>query len=150
MLASIQDRRRAELGRALNAVGCVLREDSHLCNSYIYYGGVELQDVVNTMEEMKFFFAHTKYKEIFDGLHQIAQDEYDMAAFEFDYDRHEDSSARRRKTRPLFRHFFDRHSASQTAKEMALTEFIVNSYAPECYKLPSTIHAHIHGTAATI
>lgn len=148
-MSTIQERKRAELGRALNAVGCVLRDDSHLCNAYIYYGGVELEDVVNTMVEMKFFFANTRYKEIFDGLHRVAQDEFDMAVFEYEHDLENkaDRKTAKYKSRPRFRHFFDRHAASQTAKESALSEFVVSSYAPECYRLPATIHAHIHGLA---
>lgn len=54
-------RRKADLVKKLNEVGCVLRDDSRLCNQYIQDGFGDIDYIVNTMREMKFFHDHTDY-----------------------------------------------------------------------------------------
>lgn len=60
--------RLAELEAALVARGCLLRPDSRLCAAYIDDDIGEVQDIVETMYEMKFLFAHTRYKQIRDEI----------------------------------------------------------------------------------
>jgi len=49
------------LERALEQRGCSLRSDSRLCQAYIDYGHGNVSSIVNTMNEMRFFFGHTGY-----------------------------------------------------------------------------------------
>ena len=55
--------RELELAEALRARGGMeLRADSRMCEQYIAgVGGWQLLHVVDTMDEMRFFFAHTRY-----------------------------------------------------------------------------------------
>lgn len=47
---------------ALDGRGLVLRDDSRLCEQFITTGVGDIQNVVDTMEEMGFLFAHTEYQ----------------------------------------------------------------------------------------
>lgn len=60
--------RRERLERALEARGCVLRDDSRLCDAYIERGEGDLVDIAITMEEMQFYFAHTRYNACFEEV----------------------------------------------------------------------------------
>lgn len=53
--------REKELRAALAARGLELRSDSRLCEQYIWFGKGSLDKLVNTMEEMRFYFTHTSY-----------------------------------------------------------------------------------------
>lgn len=63
MLLSDIGRRHDDLLRALIARGCTLRSDSRLCRVFIEEGNGSIDDIVNIMDEMKFFFGHTDYSE---------------------------------------------------------------------------------------
>jgi hypothetical protein len=56
--------RKAALEEALHLVGCELRNDSRICDAYIYRGIGHPHDIAKTMLEMKFLFDHTRYKYI--------------------------------------------------------------------------------------
>jgi hypothetical protein len=60
ILAAQADRFK-RLTLALTARELTLRSDSVLCRQYIIDGSGELDEVVDTMEEMKFLFAYTSY-----------------------------------------------------------------------------------------
>jgi hypothetical protein len=53
--------REKEVRTALASRGLQLRSDSRLCENYILFGDGLINRVVDTMEEMQFFFAHTAY-----------------------------------------------------------------------------------------
>lgn len=53
--------RRNELSNALNNVGLILRNDSVLCNNYIENNENTIQEIVEIMLEMDWFFKYTKY-----------------------------------------------------------------------------------------
>ncbi|GAQ92071.1 hypothetical protein KFL_009170010 [Klebsormidium nitens] len=53
--------REKELREALAARGLELRSDSRLCERYIWFEEGNVQKLVDTMEEMRFYFAHTSY-----------------------------------------------------------------------------------------
>lgn len=56
---------------ALEKRGLSLRSDSRLCSQYILNGGsLSLEKVVDTMEEMNFYYNHTRYKEIYGNIIQ--------------------------------------------------------------------------------
>lgn len=54
--------RREELERRLGEFGLELRSDSTVCHEYINHDWGDLDDVVETMREMHFFFTHTRYQ----------------------------------------------------------------------------------------
>lgn len=53
--------REKELKAALALRGLELRSDSRLCEQYIWFGEGDIDRLVDTMEEMRFYFAHTSY-----------------------------------------------------------------------------------------
>lgn len=53
--------RKATLEKALRRVGCVLRNDSRICDSYIYRGIGEPNEIAKIMLEMRFLYDHTRY-----------------------------------------------------------------------------------------
>lgn len=57
--------RRNDLKKELEKRGCYLRSDSTLCRNYIERGHGDIEDIVDTMEEMKFMYEHTTYEQIF-------------------------------------------------------------------------------------
>lgn len=64
--------RRTALVTALSAVGCTLRRDSRLCREYIQGQTARtLEQVVDAMAEMQFFFAYTHYRSILGGLARL-------------------------------------------------------------------------------
>jgi hypothetical protein len=58
--------RYAKLERALSERGCEVRTDSRLCSMFLATGHGDLEEIADTMEEMKFCFEHTRYTEILD------------------------------------------------------------------------------------
>jgi len=70
-----QDDRRHQLEEALQRRGLELRTDSRLCAGYID-GTLSLtvEQVCRSMEEMRFFFAHTTYEACFDDAKEAARD----------------------------------------------------------------------------
>ena len=66
--------REAALTEALRSRGCELRDDSRLCSRYIDTGRGDVDDIANTMAEMRFCFAHTRYLEILDDNIQSMRD----------------------------------------------------------------------------
>jgi hypothetical protein len=91
-----KETRLAKLTRALNERGCVLRADSQLCTRYIDTGRGDVDDIADTMAEMRFCFEHTRYAEILD-----------------------DNIASARETGERF----DFHEESQIARVQAVFEF---------------------------
>jgi hypothetical protein len=63
-----RDARRAVLVAALAAHGCTLRADSRLCAAYIDQGVGDPQHIAVVMEEMRFYFAHTNYKNAYTDI----------------------------------------------------------------------------------
>lgn len=61
----ITDERKELLKQRLEQQGCKLRDDSRLCNDYIENGG-DIDFIVMTMREMKFYFEHTNYEVEYD------------------------------------------------------------------------------------
>ncbi len=57
--------RKNELSERLKQHGLYIRNDSLLCSNYIDYGTGNLDDVVNTMVEMDFFYKYTSYPGIY-------------------------------------------------------------------------------------
>lgn len=53
--------REKELKAALTLRGLEMRSDSRLCEQYIWFGEGDIDKLVDTMEEMRFYFAHTSY-----------------------------------------------------------------------------------------
>ena len=77
MLDAMHDarqRRTDALTKALRARGCELRADSRLCAAYINTGAGDVDDVANTMAEMKFCFEHTEYSAILSTLRAHARE----------------------------------------------------------------------------
>ncbi|KAJ8550552.1 hypothetical protein ON010_g10517 [Phytophthora cinnamomi] len=71
--ASIRYRR---LARALEQRGLQLRADSFICKEFITSGYRMIDDVVDTMEEMSFLYAHTEYARLRNGKIMAFQDEW--------------------------------------------------------------------------
>lgn len=64
--------RRTALVAALSAVGCTLRRDSRLCREFIQGQTTRtLEQVVDAMAEMRFFFAYTHYRSILGSLARL-------------------------------------------------------------------------------
>ena len=57
------EQRRADLIAALAAKNLQLRSDSVMCREYIEHGERSLEEVVDIMHEMQFFFSQTSYRE---------------------------------------------------------------------------------------
>ena len=55
----------------LAARGLALRADSRLCQQYIEEGQLSLRWVVNVMDEMRFYFAHTDYDDRREELKEV-------------------------------------------------------------------------------
>lgn len=70
-----QQKNKMILSRALKSKKLEYRADSVLCNQFIMGGNIQLDYVVNTMYEMKFYFNHTNYSEIMnDNIRQFKYD----------------------------------------------------------------------------
>ena len=63
-MQSARGKRVAKLLGALHARGCELRSDSQLCARYLVTGRGNVEDIANTMAEMRFCFDHTRYTQI--------------------------------------------------------------------------------------
>lgn len=57
-----------ELKTRLQEKDCALRNDSVLCDEYILHNKGRINEVVDTMVEMKFFFEHTNYASCMSSL----------------------------------------------------------------------------------
>ncbi|KAG6955582.1 hypothetical protein JG687_00011118, partial [Phytophthora cactorum] len=64
------------LSGALEARGLRLRADSYICKEFIVWGYGNVSDVVDTMEEMHFLFAHTEYERVCAQRIKAIQDEW--------------------------------------------------------------------------
>ena len=58
----IQRRRRSRLIDSLERIGLELRDDSKLCRTYITTGIPPVDEVVSTMEEMRWYYSQTQYQ----------------------------------------------------------------------------------------
>lgn len=81
-LANAREQRKARLVRELARLGCKLRSDSRLCDGYIDDGKGRPVEIAQTMAEMAFCFAHTKYRAI---LAESIRGELDYKG-RYDYD----------------------------------------------------------------
>lgn len=70
----INDRKNV-LERALANKKCELRGDSRLCKAFIEDGEGCPEDIAETMEEMKFYYNHTRYLDILDKVWDNAREE---------------------------------------------------------------------------
>jgi hypothetical protein len=59
-----QNERRSELQQMLKAYNCTLRNDSKLCSDYIDNNIGNKYHIAQVMNEMKFYFEHTDYKNL--------------------------------------------------------------------------------------
>ena len=122
--ASRENKRRNDLVKALRGRGLALRGDSRVCEEFIVKGKRKLDEVVDTMEEMKFFHEHTNYRECY---------------------------AQERRCDLEDRGRYDPDEVSAFAKAMAMktfTEGIPGAHPPAC--LPRSLHDqfyHIKGLA---
>ncbi|KAG6963519.1 hypothetical protein JG688_00008098 [Phytophthora aleatoria] len=64
------------LSGALEARGLRLRADSYICKEFIVWGYGNVSDVVDTMEEMHFLFAHTEYERVCAQRIKAIQDDW--------------------------------------------------------------------------
>lgn len=96
------------LRQALEARGLTLRSDSRLCEGFVEYGRGDVASIVNTMDEMRFFHAHTRYPDIVHALMREAWDEV-----------HERRLRGERVPGP------NRDALSERAKHKAFTEFVI-------------------------
>ncbi|KAJ3082817.1 hypothetical protein HK102_001444 [Quaeritorhiza haematococci] len=73
------DQRRTELVQALQSRGLKLRDDSALCKQYIWHGyanGRTLEQVVNVMVEMDWYFRCSEYRATHSTLHSREEVEF--------------------------------------------------------------------------
>ena len=68
--------RKNDLIYRLNEVGLYLRDDSEICRKYIENGQMHIDEVVNIMEEMNFYYTYTDYS-IFYENHRYNNSYYD-------------------------------------------------------------------------
>jgi hypothetical protein len=113
------------LEQALAARGCELRHDSRLCRAFIDHDDGDPEDIAITMEEMKFYFAHTDYDSILDELWEDARDERN------DYD--SDDGYRER---------IDPDELSACAKSEALKRW-AETHDHDAPELPSSLRATV-------
>ena len=72
--------RKVELTKRLSEVGCKLRSDSRLCDQYIADGVGDISFIVETMQEMKFFYGQTDYARLVETiLDALVERERDVA-----------------------------------------------------------------------
>ncbi|KAF4045121.1 hypothetical protein GN244_ATG02505 [Phytophthora infestans] len=64
------------LSGALEARGLRLRVDSCICKEFIIWGYGYMSDVVDTMKEINFLFAHTEYEQLCAQRVKALQDEW--------------------------------------------------------------------------
>lgn len=78
MVAGAMERARGErlskLFRALHERGCEFRADSQLCAHYLATGRGDVEEIANTMAEMRFCFDHTEYDEMLTSSIQDMRD----------------------------------------------------------------------------
>jgi hypothetical protein len=98
--------RHTTLVSGLKAAGLSLREDSRLCNAYMYDGRGVLEEVVETMKEMDWLYKHTNYAErLRDACDQIVFNIHDTHGWleqeEFDvvFQHEKDEASRRLRNR---------------------------------------------------
>jgi hypothetical protein len=79
-----RQQRKDQLVAALAERGLQLRSDSHLCDDYIEYDESEypLDEIVDIMHEMNFYFKHTKYKH----FQEIEHDDFYEEHGYYDYE----------------------------------------------------------------
>lgn len=64
-IKNLKTTRKNELAERLQHHGLTIRGDSVLCGNYVNYGIGSIDNVVNTMAEMDFFYKHTSYPSIY-------------------------------------------------------------------------------------
>lgn len=112
--------REAELEEELEKHGLILRSDSEMCRNYIYHNYPSMNEVVNIMIEMNWFFNYTEYSSIIRNMY--------FDSF-YDYDETD--------------HFINKYQMSLNAKKTAYRNYIrknkgntddVPKYVQEKYK----------------
>lgn len=68
---------------ALSRRGCILRDDSRLCQAYIRHGRGDPEEIADVMMEMKFYFEETAYDAIRERLFEETRDECYYNGFHF-------------------------------------------------------------------
>lgn len=116
--------RREELERRLGEFGLELRSDSTVCHEYINNDWGDLDDVVETMREMHFFFTHTRYQHIIRKEYDKIYRQKEKNRYYYGYDYSDDDSDGH-----------DRGAISSECKERAMHSF--------CQKLSHSINESI-------
>lgn len=108
------------LKAALQERGCVLRSDSFLCNNYIDHGIGLPEMIAVTMEEMKFYYEHTRYRTFYLSIKQSdLQEGWDAFDDEWSSDDEYWAGPQRRPWVEL-----DYESIVRRAKSLALREWV--------------------------
>ena len=119
------------LTHELGLLGCTLRSDSRLCNSYVEHGIGNPASIATIMREMEFYH---EYPEIRQSLYDAAREEYENDCEGCEYDR------------PRFGEYFCPEEASETAKRQALTEWLSDRSDQEAYdhcELPKSLKVEL-------
>ena len=99
--------RYVELRDALQDAGCEFRDESRLCRAYVTDGDGDIEDIVTTMCEMKFFFECTDYDALREGFGR-----YD------DIDREEASEAAKQRALKRWARRWPSRDAARTRPEL--------------------------------
>ena len=90
-LKALLERKRILCGK-LAKLGCVLRDDSKLCEAYIMAGRGCPKEIAETMREMKFYYDRTDYADILDEKYErrIRRRRYARYGYGYQYDDYSD------------------------------------------------------------
>jgi hypothetical protein len=80
--AALKNQRASELKQALSEAGLSFRNDSRMCREFIQHGRHGIPLVVQTMNEMNFFFSQTEYGNI---CRQVKDDEIERKRDKYGY-----------------------------------------------------------------
>ena len=116
------------LHESLSALSCTLRSDSKLCESYILHNDGDPSQIAIIMREMKFFYEMTTYEA---RLRTRLDSLYQARDFERDY-YYRDRDFPEDRT-------IDHESASETAKDSALRDFVSDGKDIEGDDVPESI-----------
>ena len=153
---NIKESRKEWLVHELTELGCSLRGDSVLCADYIEDGRGNPKDIAQVMAEMNFYYSHTEYDAIREGIHSEAEAEYRREMREYSaesddnwgygYGRYD------RELRPRFSDFYNSHEASSQAKSEAFDRWLSGLPSLEDAlvhpDLPATLKRQVLGSIA--
>ena len=145
-LKALLERKRILCGK-LAKLGCVLRDDSKLCEAYIMAGRGCPKEIAETMREMKFYYDRTDYANILDEKYErrIRRRRYARYGYGYQYDDYSDDDYSDDDDND---EYDDAIAISERAKLQALTKWIKSNVIDEsCTEnddtIPSTIKKQI-------